>query len=134
MPRVQKLGLRGLWRIVSWYVCTPMNPHFNNLLCSPILQEDNAAAKSDRENPKAKTEWQGVKAWVTDKKMPFDTLQALQLAGWLLFSMCFSFLSFRSFLLFFFHSNPERVVVPVLSLLASLLYAALALAFYFELL
>ena len=28
----------------------------------------------------------------------------------------------------------ERVVVPVLSLLASLLYAALALAFYFELL
>ena len=130
MPRVQKLGLRGLWRIVSWYVCTPMNPHFNNLLCSPILQEDNAAAKSDRENPKAKTEWQGVKAWVTDKKMPFDTLQALQLAGWLLFSMCFSFLSFCCLLLPF--QYPERVVVPFLSLLASLLYAALALAFYFE--
>ena len=101
-----------------------MNPHFNNLLCSPILQEDNAAAKSDRENPKAKTVWQGV----TDHKMNFDTLKALQLAGWLLFSI----LSLRCLLLPF--QYPERVVVPVLSLLASLLYAALALAFYFELL
>ena len=99
-----------------------MNLHFNNLLYTPVLQEENAAAKSDRENLKAKTVWQGVKAWVTDHKMTFDTLKALQLAGWLLFSILLPF------------QYPERVVVPVLSLLASLLYAALALAFYFELL
>ena len=105
-----------------------MNLHFNNLLYTPILQEDNAAAKSDRENLKAMTVWQGVKAWVTDHKMTFDTLKALQLAGWLLFSIS----SLRCLLLPF--QYPERVVVPVLSLLASLLYAALALAFYFELL
>ena len=86
------------------------------------MQEENAAAKSDRENLKAKTVWQGVKAWVTDHKMTFDTLKALQLAGWLLFSILLPF------------QYPERVIVPVLSLLASLLYAALALAFYFELL
>ena len=101
---------------------TPMNLHFNNLLYTPVLQEENAAAKSDRENLKAKTVWQGVKAWVTDHKMTFDTLKALQLAGWLLFSILLPF------------QYPERVIVPVLSLLASLLYAALALAFYFELL
>ena len=105
-----------------------MNLHFNNLIYTPILQEDNAAAKSDRENPKAKTVWQGVKAWVTEHNMTFDTLKALQLAGWLLFSI----LSLRCLLLPI--QYPERVVVPVLSLLASLLYAALALAFYFELL
>ena len=99
-----------------------MNLHFNNLLYTPILQEDNAAAKSDRENLKAMTVWQGVKAWVTDHKMTFDTLKALQLAGWLLFSILLPF------------QYPERVIVPVLSLLASLLYAALALAFYLELL
>ena len=96
------------------------------------MQKDNAAAISDRENPKAKTVWQGVKAWVADLKMTFNTLKALQLAGWRLFSMRFSFLSLRRLLLPF--QYPERVVVPILSLLASLLYAALALAFYFELL
>ena len=71
------------------------------------MQEDNAAAKSDRENPKAK---QGVKAWVSDHEMTFDTLKALQLAGWLLFSMCLSFLSFRCLLLFFLHFNIQNVL------------------------
>ena len=114
---------------------TPMNLHFNNLLYTPILQEENAAAKSDRENPKAKTAWQGVKAWVTNHKMTLDTLKTLQLAGWLLFSICFSFFKLSLFIAFFLpFQYPERVVVPVLSLLASLLYATLALAFYFELL
>ena len=103
-------------------MCTPMYLHFNNLVYTPILQEDNAAAKSGREKPKAQTALQGVKAWFADLKMTFNTLMALQLAGWLLFSILLPF------------QYPERVVVPVLSLLASLLYAALALAFYFELL
>ena len=101
---------------------TPMNLHFNNLLYTPILQEDNAAAKSGTEKPKSQTALQGVKDWFADLKMTFNTLMALQLAGWLLFSILLPF------------QYPERVVVPVLSLLASLLYAALALAFYFELL
>ena len=78
---------------------------------------------------------QGIKAWVTEYKMTFNTLKALQLAGWLLFLICFSLLNVLLFSAFFLpFQYPERVIVPVISLLASLLYAALALSFYFELL
>ena len=85
------------------------------------MQEDNTAGKSES----AKTRWQpGFKAWVGKHEMTFDTLKALRLAGWCLLFIAF-FLPFQ---------YSENVFVPALSLLASLLYAALALAFYFELL
>ena len=94
------------------------------------MQEENAAGKSEREKAEAKTTWQGFRAWVRKHDMTFDTLKALQLAGWVFLSICPSLYDA------FFHPfpNSESVFVPALSLLASLLYAALALAFYFELL
>ena len=91
--------------------------------------QGGAIAQSDKEKPEAKATWHGVVDWVTKHGMAFDTLKALQLAGWLLFSNAITacFLICLSFQL-------ERVFIPAISLLASLLYAALALVFYFELL
>ena len=92
---------------------------------------NQGGAIADEEKPEAKATWQGAVDWVKKYGMAFDTLKVLQLSGWLLFSnsnaltACFLiFLTFQS----------ERVFIPALSLLASLLYAALALVFYFELL
>ena len=90
---------------------------------------NQGGAIAGEEKPEAKATWQGAVDWVKKYGMAFDTLKVLQLSGWLLFSnaitACFLiFLTFQS----------ERVFIPALSLLASLLYAALALVFYFELL
>ena len=89
------------------------------------MQEDNAAVKAKRAKPEEKKTWKsGVKAWVRKHGMTFDTLKTLQFAGWLSMLIAFNF-SFQ---------YSERVILPLLSLLASLLYVALALAFYSELL
>ena len=92
---------------------------------TPILKEDNRAAKPKRVKPEEKKTWQSVvKAWARKHGMTFDTLKTLQFAGWLSMLIAFNF-SFQ---------YSERVILPLLSLLASLLYVALALAFYSELL
>ena len=124
---------------------------------------DQCGPKSDKEKPKAKATWQGVAGWVTKHEIAFERLKTLQWAGWLWFSNAITttFLwvspsknsckssppkDFLKLPLYFLHQNCptifilltfqylERVFVPLLSLLASLLYGALALAFYFELL
>ena len=123
--------------------------------CGPI-------AKSDKEKPKAKATWQGVAGWVTKHEIAFNTLKTLQWAGGLLYSDAITTTlpwvstsknsskssppkDFHKKLpLYFPHQNCptlfilltfqylERVFVPLLSLLASLLYGALALAFFFK--
>ena len=87
------------------------------------------ATTSEREKPKSKTKIQRFVAWVTKHEMTFDILEALQLAGQLPFFVLFFKICYSLWPRF---QYPERIIVPVLSLLASLLYAALALAFYFE--
>ena len=99
------------------------------------MQEENAAGKSEREKAEATTTWRGLKAWVRKHDMTFDTLKALQLAGWVFLTICpYLYDAINVFAFFHLFPNSESAFIPALSLLASLLYAALALAFYFELL
>ena len=134
MSKDQKLGHQDLSRMALWFVFAQHYPYqkykssyYNDTekIDTPILQEDNAAVKAERVKPGEKKTWQsGVKAWARKHGMTFDTLKTLQFAGWLSMLIAFNF-SFQ---------YSERVILPLLSLLASLLYVALALAFYSELL
>ena len=102
MPKDQKHGHRDLSRMALWFVFAQYYPYiYESPFChwNAILQEDNAAVKAEREKPEEKKTWQsGVKAWARKHGMTFDTLRALQFAGWLslVIAFIFAFPMFRA--------------------------------------